>query len=122
MRVISLVIQPAGQAVWQPSTKSAVLTPGQPHGTINSFSSVQPGTGQRIGVQSLGRVVCVTVGQAPTIAVLVTPGSVVMLMMNDVVVEELNELRLDVLVGRGRKGSVFSASATGLALTMLHYR
>ena len=45
-------------------------------------------------------------------------------MMNDVEVEELNELKLDVLVGCGQKGSgsVTSGLATGLALTMLHYR
>lgn len=63
---------------------------------------MQPGTGQSIGEQSLGLVVCVTVGQAPRVGVGEFPGSVVMLMMNDVEVEELNELKLDVLVGCGQ--------------------
>lgn len=76
------------------------MTPAQPHGTSSSFWNVQPGTGHSIGSQLLGRVVCVTVGQTAGAIVVGWLGSVVMLMMNDVVVEELKEL----MVGVGEYG------------------
>jgi hypothetical protein len=82
--VLVLVAQPVGQAVWHPSMDSSVLM-AQPQGTTMSLCSVQPGIGQRMGSQPLGRVVTVTVGQARALDVVGLGGRPVMIMVNELV-------------------------------------
>lgn len=78
-----------------------VLGPSQPQGTTKLVCSVHPGMGQRIGVQSAGCVVRMTVGHG--IDVLVGRGGRMMMLVmttgDDVGLVLV--LSVDVRVGRG---------------------
>jgi hypothetical protein len=96
--VLVRVRQPAGHAVWQPSTKSSVLGALHPHGSTRFSWTEHPGMGQRSGSQSDGRVVCVTVGQGVVVGG--RGGSVIIVVVTTAV--ELVDVVVVVGVGRVR--------------------
>ena len=99
-------MHPPGHVDWHPCTAMMVLGPSQPQGTTRLVFSVQPGMGQRIGVQSAGCVVRMTVGHGSDVLV-GRGGRMMMLVMTTgddvgVVGDAVLVLRLvDVRVGRG---------------------
>ena len=69
LAVVVRVMHPPGHVVWHPCTAMMVLGPSQPQGTTRLVFSVQPGMGQRMGVQSAGCVVRITVGHGSDVLV-----------------------------------------------------